>query len=54
MTNRDANFMLAAVNYLRHDIEGALQAVETARAYGDLNRSTINLRHILLADANVL
>ena len=53
MTNRDANFMLAAVNYLRHDIDGALQAVEAARAYGDLNRSTINLRHILLANADV-
>lgn len=53
MTNRDANFMLGAVNYLRHDINGALQAVEAARAYGDLNRSTINLRHILLADADV-
>lgn len=53
LENRDANFMIAALLYLGHDTDGALDSVQTAREHGDLNRSTTNLRHFLLAEVNV-
>ena len=45
--SRNTGFMLAALHYLLHDVEGAQRAIEQGMRTGDGSQSTLSLRDLI-------